>query len=50
MPTQQRPRGDQTRAAQGRWYVAGRRREQRTIRDAKQRPRAMTTQDLKLVA
>ena len=50
MPAQQRPRSDQTRAARGAWQVAGRRREQGTIRGAKLRPRDLAAQDLELVA
>jgi hypothetical protein len=50
MPAQQRARGDQTRAAQGAWQVAGRRREQGTISGAKLRPRHLAAQDLELVA
>jgi hypothetical protein len=49
MPAQQRPRGDQTRAARGAWQVAGRRRQQGTIRGAKLRPRHLATEDLELV-
>jgi hypothetical protein len=49
MPTQQRPRSDQTRAAQGAWQVAGRRREQGTISTAKLRPRHLATQNVQLV-
>ena len=50
MPTQQRPRSDQTRAARGAWQVAGRRREQGTISGAKLRPRDLAAQNLELVA
>jgi hypothetical protein len=49
MPAQQRARGDQTRAAQGAWQVAGRRREQGTISGAKLRPRHLATQNVQLV-
>ena len=50
MPTQQRARGDQTRAARGAWQLARRRREQGTVRGAKLRPRDLATEDLELVA
>jgi hypothetical protein len=50
MPAQQRPRADQARSAQGAWQVAGRRREQGTIRGAKPRTRDLPAQHLKLVA
>jgi hypothetical protein len=49
MPAQQRARGDQTRAAQGAWQVAGRRREQGTISGAKLRPRDFATQNVQFV-
>jgi hypothetical protein len=49
MPAQQRARGDQTRAAQGAWQVAGRRREQGTISGAKLRPRHLAAQNVQLV-
>jgi hypothetical protein len=50
MPAQQRPRADQTRSARGAWQLAGRRREQGTIRGAKPRTRDLPAQHLKLVA
>jgi hypothetical protein len=50
MPTQQRPRSDQTRAARGAWQVASRCRQQGTIRGAKVRTRDLPAQHLKLVA
>ena len=49
MPTQQRPRGDKTRAACGAWQVADRRREQGAISTAKLRPRHLAAQDPELV-
>jgi hypothetical protein len=50
MPPQQCPRSHQRRAARGAWQVAGRRREQGTIRGAKLRPRHLAAQHLELVA
>jgi hypothetical protein len=50
MPPQQRARGDQTRAMQGAWQLARRRREQGTVRGAKLRPRDLATEDLEIVA
>jgi len=50
MPAQQRARSDQARAARGPRQVAGRRRQQGTIRGPKGRPRHLATQDLELVA
>ncbi len=49
-PAQQRPRADQTRSARGAWQLAGRRREQGTIRGAKPRTPDLPAQHLKLVA
>jgi hypothetical protein len=50
MPTQQRARGDQARAARGAWQLARHHREQGTIPGAKLRPRDLATEDLELVA
>jgi hypothetical protein len=50
MPAQQRPRGDQARAARWAWQVARRRRKKGTIRGTKVRPRHLAAQDLELVA
>jgi hypothetical protein len=49
MPAQQRPRRDQARPARWARQVAGRRRQQRTIRGAKVRPRHLAAHDLELV-
>jgi hypothetical protein len=50
MPTQQRPRSHQTRAAHGARQVAGSRRQQGAISSAELRPHDLTTEDLQLVA
>jgi hypothetical protein len=47
MPAQQRPRGDQTRAARGGWQVAGRRRQQ--ARSAARSCATWRRRDLELV-
>jgi hypothetical protein len=50
MPAQQRPWGDQARAARRGWQVPGGRREQRAIRGTKLRPCHLAAQHLELVA